>query len=202
MYGIGEKKYYGELKVFVDENKTPKPLRHLISRIDLIESRSINQFKIVEEEYNLLPDLLKNELIKKENIFTSFILNPKLFQGWDIQFNIEKIEHYVRELSLFFSWKNAESEILQSQWASIPWLYIDDKQRFIESNKIYWSHAFSHLSADKYITISLKNNFITNDCASIITRHHFPPSQSSARHHLHISSECLERITTGLDFLG
>lgn len=153
MYGIGEKKYYGELKVFVDENKTPKPLRHLISRIDLIESRSINQFKIVEEEYNLLPDLLKNELIKKENIFTSFILNPQLFQAWNIQFNSESIEQYVRELSLFFSWKDAESEILQSQWASIPWLYIDDKQRFIESNKIYWSHAFSHLSADKYITI-------------------------------------------------
>ena len=106
-----------------------------------------------ETEYQLLPDGFKNELIEKQDVFTSFILNPQLFEEWNAQFNSENLEIYVSELSLFFGWKEPETEILQSQWASIPWLYSDEENKFIESNRVYWSPAFSYLSEDKYLTI-------------------------------------------------
>lgn len=153
MFGIGEKKYFEELEIFIDEKNNSRPLRHLIGRFELNETSSIKPFRMDETEYQLLPDRFKNELIEKQAVFTSFILNPELFDEWNTQFNSENLETYVSELSLFFGWKKPEAEIMQSQWASIPWLYSDEENKFIESNRVYWSPAFSVLTEDKYLTI-------------------------------------------------
>lgn len=153
MYGIGETKYFGEIKVFIDEKGTPKPLRQLISRKDGIDIKSINKYIIKEEEYNAIPEFLKNELIQKEDIFISFILNRELFDEWSSQFSSVNIGTFVGDLKTIFSWKNEDDEILQSQWATIPWLYVDDELRFVGTEKIYWSTAFNQISIEKYQTI-------------------------------------------------
>ncbi len=150
MYGIGVNKYFGEIKVFVDEGGTPRPLRQLISREVYLEIKSIKKFRINEDEYNAIPESLKSELIHKAAIFCLFILNRVLFDEWSIQFSSKNIETYVVDLKSIFSWKNEKDEILQSQWASIPWLYVDDELRFIGSEKLFWSPAFIELSDEKY----------------------------------------------------
>jgi len=150
MNGIGETKYFGEIKIFVDEQGIPRPLRQLVSRRDSLETPTIQRFRIKEDEFENLPELLKKELIFKEEVFVSFILTNELFEEWSSQFNSSNISTYVDDLKSFFGWKDNEKEILQSKWAAIPWLYIDDDLRFVESNKIYWSNAFLQTSPEDY----------------------------------------------------
>lgn len=153
MVGIGETKYFGELRLFVDENSVARPLRLLISRQDDLEIASINQFRITEEEFNKLPAAYKKELITKDKVFTSFILNTELFTAWSSQFNSNSITLYVDDLKSIFNWKNKDEEILQSKWADIPWLFVDDKIRFLNCDKVYWSNGFAKMSSEHYQTI-------------------------------------------------
>lgn len=150
MVGIGETKYYGELKLFVDEKKIARPLRQLISRKNIVEAESIQQFRIDENEYNNLTSSLKNELIQKEGVFGAFILNRELFDAWSLQFNSQNIDQYVGDLKKTHDWKDEENEFLQSQWVSIPWMYINDELRFVESDKAFWSSAFNRMSLENY----------------------------------------------------
>ncbi len=153
MMGIGETKYFGELKLFVDENHTARPLRQLISRHENIDVNSIQKFQIIDHEYNSLsPELIK-ELIAKNKVFTSFILNSILFNEWSQFFTSQNIENYVDDLKTIYSWKNEDEEILQSKWADIPWLYINDESKFLNTDKVFWSNAFQPLSLENYQTI-------------------------------------------------
>jgi len=157
MVGVGESNYFEKLKLFVDENGIARPLRQLIHRKDSIEITSIKPFKINAQEYDSLSLSLKNELIIKNNIFTSFILKAQLFNEWSQQFNSENINRYVDDLKAIFSWKDEGEAILQSKWADIPWLYIDDESKFKTTEKVFWSNAFQSLSCKNYQTI--KNIF-------------------------------------------
>ena len=153
MNGIGKTKYFEELKLFVDDIGTPRPLSQLLSPMDISELNSLHQFFIDKNEYKALPETLKKELIQKDKVFSSFVLNKCLFDEWSLQFTSQNIGLYVQAINLIFSWKSEAEEILQSQWASIPWLYIDDSTRFIGSDKVFWSIAFNDMLAVKYETI-------------------------------------------------
>lgn len=153
MKGIGETKYFGDLKLFVDENGIARPLRQLISRKENIEVKSIQNFRISANEYSKLTEDIVKELVQKNKLFTSFILNKTLFNEWSQQFNSESINSYVVSLKAIYGWKNEDEEILPSKWAEIPWLYIDDELRFCISDNIFWSSAFSSMSDDDYHTI-------------------------------------------------
>ena len=153
MVGIGETKYFGELRLFVDENNVARPLRQLISREDILEVASIHDFRIAQGEFSELPVTLKKELITKAKLFTSFILSSELFAIWSLQFNSNSIAQYVGDLKSIFSWKNEDEEILQSKWADIPWLYVDDKIRFLSCDKVFWSNAFTKTTRENYLTI-------------------------------------------------
>ena len=150
MVGIGETKYFGELKLFVDENHTARPLRQLLSRQENIDVTSLQKFQIIDHEYNSLSSELIKELIAKNKVFTSFILNSKLFNEWSLFFTSQNIENYVDDLKSIYSWKNEDEEILQSNWADIPWLFIDDESRFLNTDKVFWSNAFQTLSIENY----------------------------------------------------
>ncbi|WP_158860363.1 ATP-binding protein [Lunatibacter salilacus] len=154
MQGIGKTKYFGELKLFVDENRVARPLNQLISRQDVTGIPSIQNFRITEDEYLHLTDALQKELITKGEVFTSFILNPDLFEEWSVSFSSNNINTYVKDLKSLYSWKDEEEEILQSKWAAIPWLYVNDELRFLNSEKIFWSRAFSNLTTEDYETIT------------------------------------------------
>lgn len=153
MQGIGKTKYFGELRLFVDVNGVARPLNQLISRQDDIEIPSIQNFRITEGESLHLTDALQKELITKNEVFTSFILNPDLFEEWSVSFSSNNINTYVKELKALYSWKDEEEEILQIKWAAIPWLYVSDELRFLHSEKIFWSRAFSNHSFEDYETI-------------------------------------------------
>ncbi|EAZ83054.1 ATP-binding protein [Algoriphagus machipongonensis] len=153
MQGIGKTKYFGELKLFVDENRIARPLNQLISRQDVIGIPSIQHFRITEGEYLHLTDALKKELIPNNEVFTSFILDPDLFDEWSVSFFSNNIDTYVENLKSIYSWKDEDEEILQSKWAAIPWLYVSDELRFLHSEKIFWSRGFSNLSTEDYETI-------------------------------------------------
>ena len=150
MVGIGETKYFGELKLFLDESDTPRPLWELLSRDEDLGVESINKFRIKETEFNSLTDDLQKQLIAKDEIFTSFILDEDLFEEWSQQFDTKNINNYVSDLKALYSWIDNPDDISSAQWASIPWLYIDDEARFEKPDKVYWSKAFKNLQADKY----------------------------------------------------
>lgn len=150
MVGIGETKYFGELKLFIDESDNPRPIKHLISREEDLKVSSINKFRIKETEFNSLTDDLQKQLITKDKIFTSFILDKKLFEEWSKQFDTKNINNYVSDLKAMHSWIDNPDDISSAQWASIPWLYVDDEVRFETPDKVYWSKAFKDLSADKF----------------------------------------------------
>jgi hypothetical protein len=153
MIGIGRTKYFDELKLFIDEQGTTRPLSQLLSPDDISELNSLRQFIVHKNEYKVLSDSLKKELIQKTEGFSSFILNKDLFDEWSLQFTSQNIGIYVQDIKKIYSWKNEEEEILQSQWVSIPWLYIDDVTRFLASDKVFWSAAFDQMLLDKYQTI-------------------------------------------------
>ncbi len=153
MEGIGKTKYFGELDLFVDESGKAKPLRQLLSRGEALDVYSITKFRIVEAEFNSLPVALKKELITKDEIFTSFILDEDLFEEWSQLFTSDNISAYVNDLKSIYSWVINKDEISGADWASIPWLYINDEDRFVATDKIYWSNAFNGLSSDQYETI-------------------------------------------------
>ncbi len=153
MSGIGVDKYFGKLKLFLDNNDTPRPIRQLFSRKEAIEVNSIKKFSIKETEYNSLTEDLQKQLIAKDEIFTSFILDEDLFEEWSQQFDTKNIHSYVSDLKTIYSWIENPDKISSADWASIPWLYIDDKIRFEMSDKVYWSKAFMELSAEKFGTI-------------------------------------------------
>ena len=153
MVGIGETKYFGELELFVDESGKARPLQQLLSREEVLTLNSIHKFRITDTEFDSLPDTLKKELIVKNEIFTTFILDVDLFKEWSQQFNSKNISNYIESLKSIFSWKNENEEILQSKWADIPWMYINDETKFVTTNKVYWSNDFNGLSSDKYETI-------------------------------------------------
>jgi hypothetical protein len=179
MIGIGKTKYFEELKLFVDENGTSRPLSQLLSPVGISELSSLNQFFIDKNEYKALPESLKKELIQKEKVFSSFILNNHLFDEWSLQFTSQNISLYVQAINLIFSWKSEAEEILQSQWASIPWLYIDDSTRFTGSDKVFWSLAFKDMPADKYETIksvlhtSKLKILPLNECGALVNTFEF-----------------------------
>jgi hypothetical protein len=150
MYGIGVDKYFGKLKLFLDENDCARPLRYLLSRNEDVEVSSIKKFRIKETEYNSLTEDLHKQLITNDRIFTSFILNENLFEQWSQQFNSNNLKNYVNDLKSIYSWIDNPDEISSANWASIPWLYIDDEIRFQTSDKVYWSKAFNSLSVEKY----------------------------------------------------
>jgi len=153
MVGIGETKYFGELELFVDEDNNPRPLHQLLSHQEPLGVNSILKFRITEEEFKSLPEALKKELTAKKEIFTSFILDKVLFEEWSQHFDTESINTYVSDLKDMYSWIDDPGEISSAEWASIPWLFIDDETRFITTDKVYWSKAFNDLSADKFETI-------------------------------------------------
>lgn len=153
MIGIGKTKYFEELNLFVDDIGTSRPLSQLLSPVGISELSSLHHFFIDKSEYKSLPESLRKELIQKDKVFSSFVLNKLLFDEWSLQFTSQNISLYVQAINLIFSWKNKAEEILQSQWASIPWLYIDDSTRFTGSDKVFWSIAFKDMPADKYETI-------------------------------------------------
>ncbi len=150
MVGIGETKYFGELNLFIDESNKPRPILHLLSRKEDLEVDSIAKFRVNEKEFNNLPDDLRKQLIAKDEIFTSFILNEDLFEEWSQQFDTKNINIYVSDLKAMYSWIDNSEDISSAQWASISWLYVDDEVRFKTSDKVYWSKAFKDLSADKF----------------------------------------------------
>ena len=150
MVGIGPDKYFGKLKLFIDESDNPRPIWQLLSREEDLEINSINEFRIKATEFNGLIDDLQKQLITKDEIFTSFILDEDLFEEWSQQFDTKKINNYVTDLKAMYSWIDNPNDISSAQWASIPWLYIDDEVRFETSDKVYWSKAFKNLQADKY----------------------------------------------------
>tara|TARA_B110000211_G_scaffold136727_1_gene156418 strand:- start:3091 stop:8529 length:5439 start_codon:yes stop_codon:yes gene_type:complete len=150
---IGPVKYFGELKLFVDESNTPRPLFQLLSRKEDLEVNSIDKFRVKESEYNNIPDALRKELIVKNKIFTSFILDEDLFKEWSQQFDTETINSYIDDLQIIYSWEEAPEDIHHNKWPSIPWIFIDDETRFVTSDKVYWSKAFNDLSADKFEVI-------------------------------------------------
>ena len=174
MIGIGKTKYFEELKLFVDENGTSRPLSHLLSPVGISELSSLHQFFIDKNEYKALTESLKKELIQKDKVFSSFVLNKLLFDEWSLQFTSQNISIYVQAINLIYNWKNEAEEILQSQWASIPWLYIDDSTRFTGSDKVFWSIAFKDMPADKYETIksvlhtSKLKTLPFNECGALV----------------------------------
>ena len=150
MAGIGETKYFGELALFIDESDNARPLRHLISHQEAIEVNSIQKFRIEETEFNSLTEILKKELIAKDEIFTSFILKEDLFKEWSYKFSSDNIDTYVNDLNTMYAWVENSDEISSADWASIPWLYIDDETKFTTTDKVYWSSAFYNIPTDKY----------------------------------------------------
>jgi hypothetical protein len=153
MIGIGVDKYFGKLKLFLDEDDNPRPLRQLLSREEVLEVKTIDKFRVSEVEFNNLPEALKKELITKDKIFASFILDKDLFEEWSQQFDTKTIKNYVSDLTTMYSWIDNPDDISSAQWASIPWLYINDEVRFETSDKVYWSRAFKDLSSEKFETI-------------------------------------------------
>ncbi len=153
MRGIGESKYFGEIRLFIDEKGKAHPLWQLISRDSTIEVNSILSYRMDEAEFVGLPEDLQKNLISKDKIFTSFILKRDLFDDWSKQFNAENIEEYVLDLKTIYSWKEANEEILQSSWTEIPWIFIDETIKFVHSEKVYWSQGFNHLTDEQYETV-------------------------------------------------
>lgn len=171
---IGTEKYFGELKLFIDESDNPRPIRQLLSRNEDLGVESINKFRIKETEFNSLTDDLKKQLIAKDEIFTSFILDEDLFEEWSRQFDTKNINNYVSDLKTIYKWVDTPGSISPGEWSSIPWLYIDDEVRFETSDKVYWSKAFKDLSADKFEiiktvfqTAELKT-FPVQECGALI----------------------------------
>lgn len=150
MVGIGPDKYFGKLKLFIDESDNPRPIWQLLSHKEDLEVNSIEKFRVKETEFNSLTDDLQKQLIAKDEIFISFILDEDLFEEWSQQFNAENINNYVSDLKTTYSWIDNPADISSAQWASIPWLYVDGEMRFETSDKVYWSKAFEDLSVDKF----------------------------------------------------
>lgn len=153
MLGIGETKYFGELALFVDESDTARPLQQLLSHEFDMPIISLQSYRVAQQEYNAMPLHLKNALISRKAIFKSFILNPILFANWSSTYNSKNIENYITDLQQIFSWVDDPDAISASEWASIPWIFIDDSQRFTTADQVYWSSAFNTLSSDKYNSI-------------------------------------------------
>lgn len=153
MQGIGETKYFGSLHLFLDEAGNAKPLNDLIYQDDTINLISLAKHKISFKEFKELTIELKKQLINKEKIFTNFILDRTLFEEWNKSFDSSTINQYVSDLKFIYSWKSEILEILPSKWANIPWLFVNDDERFIETEKVYWSKAFNKISESKYNVI-------------------------------------------------
>lgn len=174
MVGIGETKYFGELKLFLDESDNPRPVRQLLSRNEDLEINSIDKYRMKETEFNSLTDDLQKQLIAKDDIFTSFILDEDLFQEWSQQFDTKTIKNYVSDLKAMYNWIDNPDDISSAQWASIPWLYISDDIKFVTADKTYWSNAFNELSNYKYETIKsvfhnqLAKTLPVQDCSELI----------------------------------
>lgn len=153
MIGIGESKYFGQLPLFIDESGTARPLKLLLNRELPLDIKSLEKFRIDPHEFESLTPSLKNVLISKEEIFTSFILNIDLFYEWSRIFNSSNIDEYVSDVKLIFSWVVEPESISGSEWASIPWVYVNDDVRFEASERIYWSSAFSAMGFNEYKAI-------------------------------------------------
>lgn len=150
MKGVGETKYFGELRLFVDQDGIARPLQNLICNTADIDVESLHKFKIAKDEFDSLSDESKKKLISKEKLFTSFFLNEVLFEEWSQQFNSKSITTYVEDLKKIYNWIEHPDKITASEWASIPWLYVDEERRFVTPEKTYWSQAFNKLSHEKY----------------------------------------------------
>lgn len=160
MLGIGATKYFEELKLFIDEKGIARPLNNLIDHEGTSQVNSIASFKLNKMEYSSLSEVLRKELIQKNTLFEKFILSPELFNEWVTQFTEDNITEYVNSLEQIFGWIEKDVYILQSQWASIPWLYINDELRFQESIDVCWSEAFDKITHDKY---NILKKILSND---------------------------------------
>lgn len=150
MIGVGESKYFGQLPLFIDESGTARPLKLLLNRELPLDIKSLEKFRVDPHEFENLTPSLKNVLISKEEIFTSFILNIDLFNEWSSIFNSSNIDEYVSDVKLIFSWVAEPESISSSKWASIPWVYVNDDVGFEASERIYWSSAFSAMGLNEY----------------------------------------------------
>lgn len=150
MTGIGKKKYLGELSLFKDEYGKARPLKQLISRESPLKVNSLEKFRIDPFEFEVLTKDLKKALISKAKIFTSFILRIDLFKEWAGNFNSSNIDQYVSDVKLIFSWVTDPESISRTEFASIPWAYINDEEGFLPTEKIFWSKSFSAMPLDKF----------------------------------------------------
>lgn len=82
----------------------PRPIWQLLSHKEDLEINSIDKFRIKETEFNGLTYDLKKQLIAKDEIFTSFILDEDLFEEWSQQFDTKNINNYVSDLKAMYSW--------------------------------------------------------------------------------------------------
>ncbi|MCB0536144.1 MAG: ATP-binding protein [Bacteroidetes bacterium] len=207
MLGVGETKYLGELALFVDESDTARPLQQLLSRESDMPIISLKPYRVSQQEYNAMPLHLKNALISRKAIFKSFLLHQTLFANWSSTYNSKNIENYVSDLQQIFSWVEDPDAISASEWASIPWLYTDDSQRFTTADHVYWSSAFNALSSDKYNSIK---NIIHNaglkllpmqQCGALIKAFKLKTDDSSDINWPLIKSLQLMEANTLLDWL-
>jgi hypothetical protein len=208
MVGIGETKYFGELELFIDEVGNARPLRQLISRQEGTGVTSIQQFRIIENEFNKFSDNLKKELITKDEVFSSFILTTKLFNEWSQQFNSENIDYYVDDLKSIFTWVDNEDKISSANWASIPWLFVGNVSRFLSVDKVYWSSAFNKMSSEDYNSIKStihqteQKTLPLQECGQIIETFKLKTDDSSGIDWSNIKELKTLPANTLLDWLG
>jgi hypothetical protein len=153
MLGIGEGRYFGQLPLFIDQSGTARPLKLLLDRESPLNISSLEKFRIDPHEFENLTPNLRKVLIPKAEIFTSFILNIDLFNEWSGNFNSSNIDEYVSDVKLIFSWVADPESISGSDWASIPWIYVNDDEGFEAAERIYWSNAFSAMGLNEYKAI-------------------------------------------------
>lgn len=207
MAGIGEKKYFEELYLYTDANDIARPLRQLLNNAEITEATSLHSFSLNTKEFENLPEVLKKELISKENSFTKFILNPDLFDTWSQQFNSVNINTYVGELLKIYKWKAEDIEIPQSKWSAIPWFYIDDNTRFVGSEKVYYPESFLKLSDENYKTITdtlsrckLKT-CASKECGALVVAFELKTNTSKITNWSAISNLSTEQANTLLDWM-
>jgi hypothetical protein len=83
--------------------------------VGISELSSLHHFFIDKSEYKALPESLRKELIQKDKVFSSFVLNNLLFDEWSLQFTSQNLSLYVQAINLLFSWKSEGEKILYSK---------------------------------------------------------------------------------------
>lgn len=153
MKGIGETKYFGELKIFKDEIGIARPLRSLIDYESYCRVKSLENFRMNRSEYGLVWSRFGKELISDESIFSKFILNEELFSEWSKQFNESTISDYVQDLIKLYDSKEVDFEPTSKDWNSIRWMFVDKEEGFKYSSEVFWSKAFANIDNKAFSTL-------------------------------------------------